>query len=645
MRKVRVIGRRAALDRVVEDLFRQRRIELRDARDEAPDLQPLEADAEREARRRERALLAARLEGLLALAPGGAGAPAPPGDPVEGAVDLPALRAQLDALAPDVERAAARVEALQAEESVLGRYVEPLRRLLPLVPELADLEEDELAALGLDTTAIVLATDDDGLVEALRRELQELLGERFELAAARVDQGAVGCVLIVAHRDAPLVQELLGREHVRHVALPDEYAGLSLAGAVRAMERRALALPDELARARDALARLAAPHVEDWRLQLAGLRAELAQLDAAALAAATERTAVLAGWLPAEQVGNLRAALEAATGGEVVVEERETERHDPSAPVLLRHSRAVAPYGTLLRFFDLPRPGTLDPSGLMALFLPLLFGAMVGDIGYGAGLAALAWWIRRRFAATSPVAADVGRVLYACAAWSVVFGALYGELLGNLGKNAVGDFALWFYRGDEDALTPLLLFAVAIGAAHIVLALLLGAWQAWQERHRGELAERLGTLLVLAGLFGVAGLAADLLPAGALAPAVAAVVVGVAAILPRYGRMGAIMVPIELIGVVGNVLSYLRVAAVGIASVYLAIVANEFAAQAPIVLGVVVAAFFHALNLALAAFSPFVQSLRLHYVEFFSKFLEGGGRPFRPFGAGEDEPLSTPTSP
>jgi V/A-type H+-transporting ATPase subunit I len=47
--------------------------------------------------------------------------------------------------------------------------------------------------------------------------------------------------------------------------------------------------------------------------------------------------------------------------------------------------------------------------------------------------------------------------------------------------------------------------------------------------------------------------------------------------------------------------------------------------------GLIIATLFHALNIALGAFSPTIQSLRLHYVEFFSKFYEGGGQPFRPF--------------
>jgi V/A-type H+-transporting ATPase subunit I len=97
--------------------------------------------------------------------------------------------------------------------------------------------------------------------------------------------------------------------------------------------------------------------------------------------------------------------------------------------------------------------------------------------------------------------------------------------------------------------------------------------------------------------------------------------------------MGLLLGPLELIGTVGNVLSYLRLAAIGLASVYLARVANELGTAIPLVFGIMVAALFHALNLALGTFSPTIQSLRLHYVEFFDKFHEPGGTAFRPFGA------------
>jgi V/A-type H+-transporting ATPase subunit I len=300
-------------------------------------------------------------------------------------------------------------------------------------------------------------------------------------------------------------------------------------------------------------------------------------------------------------------------------------------PVLMRNVALARPFESLVRFLDLPRPGTLDPTGLMTLFLPLIFGAMVGDVVYGLLLLVAAAWAKRRF--TEPgLLRDTSSVLLVGSVWAVVFGFVFGEALGNLGKDLLGyDWALWFYR--PEGLVPLLLFALALGATHVVLGLLLGIWQGWQERHRGEVVEPFGTLLAIAGVFGLAGLAAGMLPGGLVTPAVAAVIVGLVLMMTAHGAMGLLMGPLELIGALGNVLSYLRIAAVGLASAYLAIVANEFAAVGPLWLGVIIAAFFHALNLALAGFSPMIQAMRLHYVEFFSKFYAGGGRMFRPFGA------------
>jgi V/A-type H+-transporting ATPase subunit I len=298
----------------------------------------------------------------------------------------------------------------------------------------------------------------------------------------------------------------------------------------------------------------------------------------------------------------------------------------------MRNSQPARPFEPLVRFLDLPRAGSFDPTLLMALFLPLMFGVMVGDVGYGVVLLALALAARRSLAGRGSALAGVTWVLATGAVWSIVFGALFGELFGDLGTRLFGDWALWQDRLAEDALVPLLLFAVAIGAAHVVLGLVLGAWQSARFRERPELLDKLGSLLVLAGLFGLAGWAADQLSSGALTPSVAAVVVGLVLVMAPGGALGLITGPLALLGRVGNVLSYLRLAAVGLASAHLASVANELATVGPIWMGVVVAAFFHALNLALASFSPMIQALRLHYVEFFGTFLIGGGRAFTPFG-------------
>ena len=117
-----------------------------------------------------------------------------------------------------------------------------------------------------------------------------------------------------------------------------------------------------------------------------------------------------------------------------------------------------------------------------------------------------------------------------------------------------------------------------------------------------------------------------------MTPAIAGVILGIVLMGASLGWLGIVMGPIEFIGLIGNVLSYLRIAAIGLASVYLAKVANDTAGMTGIlIVGVITAVLIHALNLVLGAFSPTIHSLRLHYVEFFRKFYEGGGRPYEPY--------------
>ena len=112
----------------------------------------------------------------------------------------------------------------------------------------------------------------------------------------------------------------------------------------------------------------------------------------------------------------------------------------------------------------------------MAMFLPLFFGIMLGDIAYGLILFALALWARRRWGRRSAVLADLTHILGIGAAWAVVWGVVYGEAFGDLGHRVVGLEPIWINR--EEAIEPLLVFAIAIGAAHIVLGLVLGLWVA-----------------------------------------------------------------------------------------------------------------------------------------------------------------------
>ena len=628
MTKAQIVGPRREVERAVTELQRLGRVEIADAR-AANGVEGLRGEELRASRGDDLRALAAQAGGLLAEVDGAGTGQV---EKVEDTSDLIALRDELDRLSTPADELRRRLDALRDERLVLPGYLEPLRRLLPLVPELAELDDDALRDLRLGTVALVLNTEDELVVQTLRGQLSEELGKRFALLSTRIEAGAIGCLIVFPYADRAAVQALLGRAQVRHVALPEAFDHLSLHAAVDAIERRLAELPQAIADAEDERRALLLPHVERLRDLRAAIAGELERLEAVAQVGATQRTFIAECWVPRRQLAALREEVEGRLGAAVVIEDMAPSPRDPDAPVLMRNSRFARPFEPLVSFLELPRAGALDPTLMMALFLPLMFGAMVGDVGYGLVLLAIALFARRSFRVRTPLLARVSWVLVAGAAWSIVFGVLFGELFGDLGQRLVGDWAVWRYRPAAETLEPLLLLAVAMGAAHVVLGLGLGALEAIRFKERRELFDKLGVLLVLGGLFGLAGWSAGHLPSGALTPAVAAAVVGVVLVMSLHGAIGMITGPLELIGTLGKVLSYLRIAAVGLASAHLAAVANELGTVGPVWMGVLVAIFFHAMNVALAAFSPTIQALRLHYVEFFDTFFVGGGREFTPFG-------------
>jgi V/A-type H+-transporting ATPase subunit I len=255
----------------------------------------------------------------------------------------------------------------------------------------------------------------------------------------------------------------------------------------------------------------------------------------------------------------------------------------------------------------------------------MFFGLMLGDLGYGLALAALSalLHLRTRPGTTLRAVSEVGG---ACALFGMAFGVAFGEFFGDLGRRWFGLEPLLFDREHE--VMAFLGLAVALGVAHIVLGLVLGAVASRHTHPRTALGRLLSAAIVL--LIVVAILAAmERLPHALLMPATVLILIA----FPVIVLLEGIVAPIELFTTLGHILSYARIMALGTASVMLALVANQMVgAMGSVTIGVLFALLFHLVNFALGVFSPSIHALRLHYVEFFGTFYSPGGMKYQPLG-------------
>jgi len=357
----------------------------------------------------------------------------------------------------------------------------------------------------------------------------------------------------------------------------------------------------------------------------------------------TEHAFVFDAWLPEGRFAEVAGLLKKNFGGDVGVQ-RVSDGELP--PTLLHNPAALGPFQFMVEFISLPSAHDLDPTILFALIFPLIYGMMLGDVGYGLASLAVAFIVVRRFRGT--LLEPIAKIWMYASIPTIAFGILFNEyfgftlahLLGYLGASPAQLPAFVSYGGlaRMDNIALLLLITIFIGAFHIALGFLLGAYKGWHEGNVKHAAAKLswlvveasGFVLVAAGLFRA-------LPDAVLLPAGGAMLGALAVIVWGEGPMGLIEVP----GLMGNILSYARIAAAGVASVIVAELINElllprpeqgllFFVLIPIYLGL------HLFNIVLGMFESLIQGARLNYVEFFSKFYEGGGRQFAPFSVRAD---------
>ena len=386
---------------------------------------------------------------------------------------------------------------------------------------------------------------------------------------------------------------------------------------------------------------------ERWRLTrwIGLLRSRMAEAeDGAALRFAATQTLdsdeifAIQGWVP-QEVSDDVVSFANANGLACTVEDPEPT---DSPPVLFENQPSVAAGEDILSFFQLPGYRDWDPSAIVFVSFALFFAMILSDAGYAAVLVLLVAFLWKRMGRTAS-GRRLRRLAAAVVGSSVVYGVLIGSYFGV--APAGGSLLAGLDVLDINDFDSMMRLSIGIGCVHVALA---NAMVVWNRRSTLTALAPLGWVIAVAGgmtyLLGESG---EQLQAAA----------------PWMFALGGLMVllfsserPLTdfkslvfrlldgLKGVAGfttafgDILSYLRLFALGLSSASLAVTFNDLAGQAMgagpgvgMLMGLAILLLGHVLNLVLAIVSGVVHGLRLNLIEFYNWAIHGEGYPFRAF--------------
>ena len=353
----------------------------------------------------------------------------------------------------------------------------------------------------------------------------------------------------------------------------------------------------------------------------------------------TEKTLMMEGWVPAKNLDKALEIIKESSDNHAIVEVTDPEDGD-DIPIKLDNPRFAKPYELFVNMYSPPGYKEIDPTIFLALMFPFFFGFCLTDAGYGFVDALIGIVLILGLGKVNKVMRDMGVVLTAGGIWAVILGIATNSVLGDV-------YGRFFFNnpnlpvpGTIDAINAfknpanILIIAISIGIVYTIIGLLIGARNnIVAGKTKEAVGEQIVWLMILAGV-GIAapaylyGLTPILLYLGA-----GIAVLAVILLIYINGAFGIM----DVMSFLGNILSYARLLALGLATGGIAMTVNIFAQLVGgipyigLILVPIIFIFGHIANGAFQTFGGMINALRLHYVEFFGQFYIGGSQKFRAF--------------
>jgi len=494
-----------------------------------------------------------------------------------------------------------------------------------------------------------------GALESFATQADDLL---FEKVAVEVDEETVVYTVakVANSKKVHSIAEGLGG---KMLAVPDEDRKLSdyLSG----LDIRIPQLEKEVEELTAEIQNNVKDNLETIVLLKMVLTAEDERLAVLEKAYEAKYVTVVEGWVPTKDVESATLRLQESVDHVYIESKAPVKADEP--PSKLKNVKGVKPFEVIVNLFSVPEYGRWDPTPIVAYFFAFFFGLMFADVIYGLAMLLCVKFLLHKLVddPTTDGFKLFRKVLYISGFVGLVVGLLAGNYLGDIHFRPLGlvenDGAAAIFAGVRKWLgVPInfLELSLWVGLLHVNIAHGIGLYQGIKQHNKAVIISKVGLFVTQITL--IPFVVSTILKSGRLpappewfiyAAAIGILMIIIAAIMER-GGFGAIFWLFDLTGILGDTMSYARLAGVGLATFYLASAFNQVAQMVQLeiiprfipgvagtIIGLIALVLIliaaHAINLFLGVLSGFVHSLRLCFVEFLMKFYEGGGREYEPF--------------